>query len=131
MNKSATLILEFTKSLPKLPLLKSNALLEYMVYNVLSCNTLIVLYYGNYRLPNGVSMHRPNPCFSHASKLSHIHCNTRMHVVKIMVYIYFVCACNLCSFYLFSEQYDAFVKFSHDQIERRLSEAPLSCEYVP
>lgn len=25
-----------------------------------------------------------------------------------------------------AEQYDAFVKFSHDQIERRLSEAPLS-----
>ena len=38
------------------------------------------------------------------------------------MYNVFVCLCT--------EQYDAFVKFSHDQIERRLSEAPLSCECV-
>ena len=28
------------------------------------------------------------------------------------------------------EQYDAFVRFSQDQIEKKLSEAPLSCKYV-
>ena len=26
------------------------------------------------------------------------------------------------------EQYDAFVKFSHDQVERRLAESAFSCE---
>ena len=28
------------------------------------------------------------------------------------------------------EQYDAFVKFSHDQVERRLAESAFSCEYT-
>ena len=30
---------------------------------------------------------------------------------------------------LSTEQYDAFVKFSHDQVERRLAESAFSCEY--
>ena len=31
-----------------------------------------------------------------------------------------------CSF--LTEQYDAFVKFSHDQVERRLAESAFSCK---
>ena len=40
----------------------------------------------------------------------------------------YICTSNVSN--SCTEQYDAFVKFSHDQIERRLSEAPLSCESV-
>lgn len=31
---------------------------------------------------------------------------------------------------LFVEQYDAFVKFTHDQIMRRYGEQPASCKYL-
>ena len=30
----------------------------------------------------------------------------------------------------FTEQYDSFVKFSHDQVERRLAESAFSCEFI-
>lgn len=32
---------------------------------------------------------------------------------------------------MFPEQYDAFVKFTHDQLMRRFGEQPASCEYPP
>lgn len=31
--------------------------------------------------------------------------------------------------FMLAEQYDAFVKFTHDQIMRRYGEQPASCEY--
>lgn len=31
---------------------------------------------------------------------------------------------------MLAEQYDAFVKFTHDQIMRRYGEQPASCEYL-
>lgn len=33
-------------------------------------------------------------------------------------------------FFLPTEQYDAFVKFTHDQLMRRFGEQPASCEYI-
>ena len=35
-----------------------------------------------------------------------------------------------CFFFVCLEQYDAFVKFSHDQVERRLAESAFSCKYI-
>lgn len=32
-------------------------------------------------------------------------------------------------FFFLTEQYDAFVKFTHDQLMRRFGEQPASCEY--
>lgn len=29
-----------------------------------------------------------------------------------------------------SEQYEAFLKFNHDQIHRRFGDTPVSCEYI-
>ena len=39
-----------------------------------------------------------------------------------------MCVCVLQCILLFPEQYDAFVKFSHDQVERRLAESTCSCK---
>ena len=36
----------------------------------------------------------------------------------------------IVALYILSEQYDAFVKFSHDQVERRLAESAFSCKYA-
>ncbi len=41
---------------------------------------------------------------------------------------YNMCVCVLQCILLFPEQYDAFVKFSHDQVERRLAESTCSCK---
>lgn len=30
----------------------------------------------------------------------------------------------------FSEQYEAFLKFNHDQIHRRFGDTPVSCKYI-
>lgn len=40
--------------------------------------------------------------------------------------------CKSCNLHipLFIEQYDAFVKFTHDQIMRRYGEQPASCKYL-
>ena len=47
---------------------------------------------------------------------------------------FIVCDDNYCIvlmvYIIYSEQYDAFVKFSHDQVERRLAESAFSCKYA-
>lgn len=40
-----------------------------------------------------------------------------------------LCMVPYLKYSLITEQYDAFVKFTHDQIMRRYGEQPASCEY--
>lgn len=45
----------------------------------------------------------------------------------IVLFFYFYFYISLSSF---SEQYEAFLKFNHDQIHRRFGDTPVSCEYI-
>ena len=45
-----------------------------------------------------------------------------MYISHSGVLVYY-CVCSPCA-----DQYDAFVKFNHDQVERRLKESDFSCK---
>ena len=65
---------------------------------------------------------------SKGSELQHIFILKTSCVIEIHSSLKVVLLCY--HLFLSTEQYDTFVKFSHDQVERRLAESAFSCKFV-